>query len=485
SNMSRKYLMINQVDDEVYGWTVLIQVVERNHVSTSRNEKETKYRRYLLTDVEGTKVSAVTFGANITHFDKKLLPFKRYYISNATVNIAPPMYRVGNYAYSWSLKKGDLVEEYEEPIPPQLPCHIEVTKFADLFKYAETERLQSLSISTKQPTCILINPPMAETTNLKQWYNGNRDFVEESIKACTYKDPNILLPPPADEDILNIGIALSVLKKDQKTAWVQGTLKLAVNQRSMWFSACGICLKSVNTPLGWTIKCPACNQESTVEARCRLGVIICSENANMNAYLIGKEAERLIPLTPLQLKLAEQQGHNKHPEISAAIDGKKVICFVRHYNVDSQVGSSREASTQLTNSDRYSIVKLYTVDEVQARSSIITPDNKKKCISKEKSISNIESGSSSVQTIDPKADKQFFSPTASIILETIAQKVKEETDNLKPAAKRALAFSDAMKTDQTTTTTSKQPQTKESSISSIHNKEITSATHKKPREKNE
>ncbi|GER53759.1 acetyltransferase [Striga asiatica] len=95
----------------------------------------------------------------------------------------------------------------------------------------------------------------------------------------------------------------------------------------------------------------------------------------------------------------------------------------------------RSSSTQLTNSDRYTIVKLYIVDEVQARSSIITPDNQKKCISKEKSISNIESGSSSVQTIDPKADKQFFSPTASIILETIAQKMKEETDNLKPAAK--------------------------------------------------
>ncbi|GER34634.1 acetyl-coenzyme A carboxylase carboxyltransferase subunit beta, partial [Striga asiatica] len=287
--MSRKYLSINQVDDHVEGWTVLIQVVERSHIMLDR-KGSTTLRRHLLTDSEGTLVSVTIFGTHIKHFDKnkKLLPFKRYYISNAKVKEAEPM------------------------------------------------------------------------------YTENRSFVVNSIKAGTYKDPTILFSPPADQDILDIETALAILK-DEKTAWVKGTLKLAANHRSMWFSACGNCQKSINAPLDWNIKCPTCNQETTVTARCRLKIIICNETAKMNAYLYGKDAENLIPFTPLQLKEAELQGRSTYAEVAAAIGKKEVICFVRHYSIDSPRASNQETGSQVGNHHRYTVIKLYTAEETQQR----------------------------------------------------------------------------------------------------------------------
>ena len=42
-----------------------------------------------------------------------------------------------------SINNDTLIEPYEEPIPPTLPCLFELTQFDDLHKYVDTENLQS------------------------------------------------------------------------------------------------------------------------------------------------------------------------------------------------------------------------------------------------------------------------------------------------------------------------------------------------------
>ncbi|GER28383.1 F-box and associated interaction domains-containing protein [Striga asiatica] len=286
--MSRKYLSINQVDDHVEGWTVLIQVVERSHIMLDR-KGSTTLRRHLYTE--------------------------------------------------------------------------------------------------------------------------NRSFVVNSIKAGTYKDPTILFSPPADQDILDIETALAILK-DEKTAWVKGTLKLAANHRSMWFSACGNCQKSINAPLDWNIKCPTCNQETT--------------------------------------------GRSTYAEVAAAIGKKEVICFVRHYSIDSPRASNQETGSQVGNHHRYTVIKLYTAEETQQRklNHLVDPFDTS---GHGKSIANINSSGSSSQQIafdnfidQTMQEKQCFSPTTSKVLEATAGNVEETSasKNPKPTAKRPLAYTDdVMETD--------------------------------------
>ncbi|GER57065.1 NAC-like [Striga asiatica] len=188
----------------------------------------------------------------------------------------------------------------------------------------------------------------------------------------------------------------------------------------------------------------------------------------------------------------EGMGFNKHSEIAAAIGGKKVICFVRHYNIDFQGGSSRESSGsgQLS---RYTIIKLYTEEEIQSSTSLPNPIDEENCIAFIKTTSNTESGSSSsAQAVHTYSfadismpEKQFFSPNTSMVLESIAHKVDDvaTSGNIKQATKRALTFTDnEMETDlRAGIFTPQKPKIKRCPVAP--DKRETSAAHKKPREK--
>ncbi|GFP80418.1 hypothetical protein PHJA_000185200 [Phtheirospermum japonicum] len=141
--MAMRYLPVNQVLDGVRGWTVLVQMVERRHVQLSRNVRPVNYRRFLFTDSEGTKVSAVIYRNDVRYFTAMLMPFKRYYISSGTLRKVDPRYKVSDYEYSWVIHNRTLVEEHVEQVPPTLPCHFELQEFQKLFRFADTENLQS------------------------------------------------------------------------------------------------------------------------------------------------------------------------------------------------------------------------------------------------------------------------------------------------------------------------------------------------------
>ncbi|GER34166.1 NADH:ubiquinone oxidoreductaseintermediate-associated protein 30, partial [Striga asiatica] len=105
--MPRTYLPISQITDETRHWTAFIQVVERAPIQTSKSNPQVLYRRYLFTDGE--------------------------------VRLETPLYQVGPYEFNWLLHKKTLVEEFEEEVPPPLPCQIEIHAFEDLHRYADTE----------------------------------------------------------------------------------------------------------------------------------------------------------------------------------------------------------------------------------------------------------------------------------------------------------------------------------------------------------
>ncbi|GFP92107.1 hypothetical protein PHJA_001354800 [Phtheirospermum japonicum] len=141
--MAMRYLPVNQVLDGVRGWTVLVHMVERRHVQLNRNARLVNYRRFRFTDSEGTKVSSVIYRNDVRYFTSMLMPFKRYYISSATLRKVDPRYKVSDYEYSWVIHNRTLVEEHVEQVPPTLPCHFELQEFQKLFRFADTENLQS------------------------------------------------------------------------------------------------------------------------------------------------------------------------------------------------------------------------------------------------------------------------------------------------------------------------------------------------------
>ncbi|GER51431.1 33 kDa chaperonin [Striga asiatica] len=63
----------------------------------------------------------------------------------------------------------------------------------------------------------------------------------------------------------------------------------------------------------------------------------------------------------------DSKGRSTYAEVAAAIGKKEVICFVRHYSIDSPRASNQETGSQVGNHHRYTVIKLYTAEETQQR----------------------------------------------------------------------------------------------------------------------
>ncbi|GER43489.1 replication factor-A protein 1 [Striga asiatica] len=277
--MSRKFVQIEEVDDKTSACTAIVQVVEKSHIQISKPLKNLPYRRYLLTDSEGTKVSVVVYSADLDVVSERLVPYKRYYVSNAIVGPVDTRYQVG------------------------------------------------LSLTTRLPTCILINPPMQEAVNLKQWYIEHKVEVAHLIENKAFMNASVLLPPPNGNHVVTVQAALRSLNKTVKATWV-------TNQKSLWFSACGHCHTKLEVPVGWEVKCTICQEQTNVEPRCRFVVAINDGTGVLNALIYAEDTEKLIPFTALQIYEAGKDGNNLLSEIITGFWKKTMTCFVRHYESD-------------------------------------------------------------------------------------------------------------------------------------------------------
>ncbi|CAA0840024.1 Unknown protein, partial [Striga hermonthica] len=163
-----------------------------------------------------------------------------------------------------------------------------------------------LSLTTTYGSNIMINPPMAEAAALKQWYLEHKEEVAHLLEQKAYTDPEFLLPPPNESEILSVQSALKNLHI-LKTAWVRGKAVLTHGQTSYWFTACQNCKKSLKAQIGWTVTCIHCNIEGPVEPRCRFTLGIEDNSGLIQAVISGPEAEQLLPLTAAQMSLNKNQ----------------------------------------------------------------------------------------------------------------------------------------------------------------------------------
>nr|XP_027096136.1 uncharacterized protein LOC113716034 [Coffea arabica] len=219
--MSRCLFEILNVNKQTGPWTVLVQVVERG---------------------------------------------KRYYVSNASLMDTSVNFRIDDYLFSWAINNDPLIEPYEEPVPPALPCLFELTRFDDLHKYTDTENLRTLSLTSQLSSCFLYNLPLPLKMQLNQWFLDHKQELKQLLEAKTHKDLSILLPPPKEEDIKEIRNVL-VSFDTQKTAWIRAVTSYIPGQAKCWFTTCMNCHKNVNALTEWIITCPSCNESTHVELR--------------------------------------------------------------------------------------------------------------------------------------------------------------------------------------------------------------------------
>ncbi|KAL3536627.1 hypothetical protein ACH5RR_005088 [Cinchona calisaya] len=164
-------------------------------------------------------------------------------------------------------------------------------------------------------------------------------------------DSDILLPPPAGDDIITTEKALVIFEKES-AVWVGAKTSFIPGNQRLWYTACNNCHKSVNADIDWEITCPSCKDITKVEVRCCMPVLLKDGIASLNTIILA--AEKIIPFSVLQLKEANESETPIDAELASSIEKHTIVCFVHHYAKDIQGQLNK----------RRNVVKAYTNDEM-------------------------------------------------------------------------------------------------------------------------
>lgn len=123
-------LRISQVDKSAFDWTVLVQVIEADCVKIARDGDLPRFlHRFAFGDLQGIKISAVVFDDDIAIVHGRLLPFRKYYISNAEVRDIPELVGTGLYSFYWVIDKGTIIQAAVGSGELALPFYFELRSF--------------------------------------------------------------------------------------------------------------------------------------------------------------------------------------------------------------------------------------------------------------------------------------------------------------------------------------------------------------------
>ncbi|CAA0811533.1 Unknown protein [Striga hermonthica] len=140
----KKTIPIAQVEEQVRGWTALVQVLHRSHMLVNEKDPTISCRRFVFVDLDGTEVSAVAYNENIPPSSMHLIPLKKYYVSGATLKKAAESDKIGPYQFTWTINNNTLIEPCEDGLVDQMFCPIEYQRFGNLQRFIDTEDLQNI-----------------------------------------------------------------------------------------------------------------------------------------------------------------------------------------------------------------------------------------------------------------------------------------------------------------------------------------------------
>ncbi|GJY10001.1 replication protein A 70 kDa DNA-binding subunit B-like protein [Tanacetum coccineum] len=294
-----------------------------------------------------------------------------------------------------------------------------------------------LSLSTRGSSGLMIDPPVTHDLQMQEWYNANKAELEELLNKKSYKNSDILLPYPKDEDIISISTVVASLRT-LNASWIKGKISLPRQDRSTWFTACANCKKSLEADLTWIVTCPLCHQESEVEALSRMTIQIDDGTTTLYATIGTPDVEKIVPYTAVELKDADEHGINLHDDIAASVQKHTIVAFIRSY----------EATFRGQAEMKVSVIKAYTLDEGPASNLIsLQPENlepEKQVFGSTSSVINPsrinlpEKESAKPESVAKPAtdkDKQLFTPSTKLVLEEISSTVESKY------VKRSLPFS--------------------------------------------
>ncbi|XP_027174552.1 replication protein A 70 kDa DNA-binding subunit-like [Coffea eugenioides] len=196
---------------------------------------------------------------------------------------------------------------------------------------------------------ILVDPPIQEAIELKNWALRNTDLIKEIVEKKAYIKYNPQLSLKSDQKttwICNI-------TSSQKTIWVKAQISFEHIFQKYWYMSYKNCCRATAAGHEVVFTCNSCKEKHPAVPRCRFDVDLTDSTGVIPASLFGELAEKLLTFNALEA----MQHFNENVELPLEFvhNELKSKTFLLHIKpVQTQLADARQ---------RYTIIYYSEIDD--------------------------------------------------------------------------------------------------------------------------
>ncbi|KAH0650144.1 hypothetical protein KY284_030056 [Solanum tuberosum] len=246
------------------------------------------------------------YSDDIPCYQDRIKIYHTYYIAGTRMQPSSSKYEKPLHAFELVFDKKSVLLEVEEndvdALP--LPTKLTVISFTDIKQQvlqATTDLNKKefgVSLTTKFNTTILIDPPYAQSQQLRAWITENKPTLTSFTLRSTSKSGS-LISIPVDEEVILIANAES--QEDGQTFSIEVKISFPANQKKYYVLVCSNCGQDVRYPIIMQIHCMNCGQHRMLIPRCRFNVNLEDSSGTTTGMIMNKEGEKLLSLTAEQI----------------------------------------------------------------------------------------------------------------------------------------------------------------------------------------
>ncbi|KAI8551263.1 hypothetical protein RHMOL_Rhmol06G0171900 [Rhododendron molle] len=166
--MAKNLLPLRNINLDSKNYTVEAIIVEKAMPKKSARTGS-EYQRFVLQDIEGTKIQATIFGTNIRTFENTLKLFHTYSITNATVNTTSEEFRFLEQRCQLIINSRSPVEEIKIDGLTMRSIKFDFTPIDMLGRINVPNSTIGATLATQQTSGFILDPLTPEATALQSW----------------------------------------------------------------------------------------------------------------------------------------------------------------------------------------------------------------------------------------------------------------------------------------------------------------------------
>nr|XP_027098189.1 replication protein A 70 kDa DNA-binding subunit B-like [Coffea arabica]XP_027098190.1 replication protein A 70 kDa DNA-binding subunit B-like [Coffea arabica]XP_027098191.1 replication protein A 70 kDa DNA-binding subunit B-like [Coffea arabica]XP_027098192.1 replication protein A 70 kDa DNA-binding subunit B-like [Coffea arabica] len=172
-----------------------------------------------------------------------------------------------------------------------------------------------IALSTRNDSVLLIDPPVGDASQLKNWAMRNESQFATLVQEKTYNmhSPTYNMHSPSMfHQSKHKFCTIQAVLANQKLSWVKARFCFQNIFHKYWYMSCVKCHRQTSANYGHTFTCNHCNERQTATLRCRFDVDLIDDTGVMTASVFGELAEQLLGISAVAAMDFYNRTKNSH-----------------------------------------------------------------------------------------------------------------------------------------------------------------------------